>query len=70
MTDTDHDNKKPGIKISTLVSEVFSWSLSDVLNKNLYSNKVCKTSTIIHTNSMTSMFLCVFVVVFSNLLLI
>jgi len=41
MTDTHDDNKKPEIKINTLVSEVFSWSLSDALNKNLYNNKVC-----------------------------
>ncbi|KAK1410595.1 hypothetical protein QVD17_37132 [Tagetes erecta] len=39
LTDT-HDDKKPEIKINTLVSEVFSWSLGDALNKNLYNNKV------------------------------
>ncbi|MFS8009812.1 putative P-loop containing nucleoside triphosphate hydrolase, DNA2/NAM7 helicase, helicase [Helianthus anomalus] len=34
------DKKKPENKGNRLVSEVFSWSLSDVLDRNLYNGKV------------------------------
>ncbi|KAK9062132.1 hypothetical protein SSX86_019318 [Deinandra increscens subsp. villosa] len=41
FTTTDHtDEKKPENKGSSLVAEVFSWTLRDVLNRNLYSGKV------------------------------
>ncbi|GKC57826.1 putative P-loop containing nucleoside triphosphate hydrolase [Tanacetum coccineum] len=36
----DTDKKKPENKGGQLVDEVFSWSLSDVLNRNLYKQKV------------------------------
>lgn len=34
--------KKPENKGQELVDVVFSWSLGDVLNRNLYKEKVCK----------------------------
>ncbi|XP_022007952.1 uncharacterized protein LOC110907253 [Helianthus annuus] len=36
----DTDTEEPENKVNSLVTEVFSWSLSDVLNRNLYNGKV------------------------------
>ncbi|KAJ0703693.1 putative P-loop containing nucleoside triphosphate hydrolase, DNA2/NAM7 helicase, helicase [Helianthus annuus] len=36
----DTDTKEPENNVNSLVTEVFSWSLSDVLNRNLYHGKV------------------------------
>ncbi|KAM0022021.1 putative P-loop containing nucleoside triphosphate hydrolase, DNA2/NAM7 helicase, helicase [Helianthus debilis subsp. tardiflorus] len=35
----DTDTEEPENKVNGLVTEVFSWSLSDVLNRNLYNGK-------------------------------
>ena len=42
MSSSDSDLEKPETKGEQLVDEVFSWTLSDVLNENLYKDKVCK----------------------------
>ncbi|KAI3747627.1 hypothetical protein L6452_10161 [Arctium lappa] len=39
---TDNNMEKPESKCKQLVDVVFSWSLSDVLNKNLYKGKVAE----------------------------
>ncbi|XP_076954166.1 uncharacterized protein LOC143628452 [Bidens hawaiensis] len=39
-SDVLEDKKRPENKENPLVTEVFSWSLSDVLNRNLYNGKV------------------------------
>ncbi|XP_076894527.1 uncharacterized protein LOC143546844 [Bidens hawaiensis] len=39
-SDVPKDKKRPENKGNPLVTEVFSWSLSDVLNRNLYDDKV------------------------------
>ncbi|GJV28146.1 putative P-loop containing nucleoside triphosphate hydrolase [Tanacetum coccineum] len=39
---SDGDSEKPETKGEQLVDEVFSWTLSDVLNENLYKDKVAE----------------------------
>nr|XP_043633424.1 uncharacterized protein LOC122604612 [Erigeron canadensis] len=38
--ETDTDEEEPENKVESLVHEVFSWTLGDVLNRNLYKGKV------------------------------
>ena len=40
MATTSCSSRKPEIKDLELIDVVFSWSVDDVLNKNLYSDKV------------------------------
>lgn len=39
MGNVEKENKKP--KINGLIDLIFSWSLTDVMNEDLYRNQVC-----------------------------